>query len=138
MAMRTNIVFFALILFVVTACGDGLGASPEGSWQLQSGTLDGAAIPVVSTHPITLTIDGDEISGVAACNQYQGRIDVAGGSFAVGDLAVTEMACLPPEVMDSEAAFVAALDDAATVETTNGRLVLTGPRSELVFVPGEG
>ncbi len=136
-SMRTKIALFALIGLVAAACGSGSGTA-NGSWQLQSGTLDGRPIPLVATHPVTMTIDGNEISGVAACNQYQGRVDVSADRFSLADVAVTEMACEPPEVMDAEAAFLSALGDATTIELGTDRLTLTGPRSELVFVRATG
>ncbi|HIE21301.1 MAG TPA: META domain-containing protein, partial [Acidimicrobiia bacterium] len=97
------------------------------------GTLDGAAVPMVETYPITLTVEGDRVSGTAACNGYGGTLRLSGDRFSVDNLAVTEMACFPPETMESEQAFLEALIDVDTVEVADGRLVLRGETVELVF-----
>ena len=131
--MKTMTILAALFALLVVACGGDSGAVPSGSWQLESGTFGGSPVPVVDTHPVTMTIDGTLVSGTAACNTYQGRVQVSGNSLTVADLAATEMACLPQEVMDSEAAFLAALADVRTFTLDSGRLVLEGPRTELVF-----
>ncbi len=116
---------------VVAACAGG--PTPDGSWILERGSLDGAPIVLLDSHPVTMQIDGSDLAGTAACNEYRGRARIAGSSFSVSEVAVTEMACLPPEVMDSEAEFLEAIADVATIEITDERLVLRGPRTELVF-----
>lgn len=128
------LVLFAL---VAAACGAGSGASgvADGAWQLESGTLDGKPIPMVGTHPITLAIEGDTVSGTAACNGYGGKVRLKGDRFEVREVGVTEMACFPPETMDSEQAFLDALHDVDRFEIVNEQLVLRGERSELVFNP---
>ncbi len=133
-----RIQLLALFALVVAACG---AASPqtgdsqpvEGAWQLQSGTLDGNPIPLVDTYPVTMTIEGAQISGTAACNGYGGEVRISGASFSVASIGVTEMACFPPEVMDTETAFLRALLRVDTVEVEEGRLTLRGGNTELVF-----
>ncbi len=109
-------VFVALIGVVVAACSvsgnDGSGPSlfgsdVYGSWELTSGTVDSQPIPIVDSHPITLIIGDDAVGGTAGCNHY-----FLAGSLPVRDafsFGVTEMACSPAEVMESEAAYLAAL-----------------------------
>jgi heat shock protein HslJ len=135
-----RIIMLALFALVAAACGAGSGQigsdqtpSVEGAWQLESGTLDGAPVPMVDTHPITLTVEGDRVSGTAACNGYGGELQISGDRFSIANLAATEMACFPPETMDSEQAFLEALIDVDSAEVTSGRLILRGSRSELVF-----
>ena len=130
-SITTLVAVFALLF---AACGSGPGVAVDGTWELESGTSAGEPIPIVSDHPITMTLDGSKISGVAACNQYQGRVDVSGERFELAELAVTEMACSPEEVMAAEAAYLAALGEVTTVAAVEGeRLVLRGPDVELVF-----
>lgn len=84
------------------------GSEVYGSWELLWGFVDDQPIPMVDSHPITLTIGEDAVGGTAACNQY-----FFAGSLPVGDgfgIGVTEMACSPAEVMESEAAHLAALE----------------------------
>lgn len=126
----------ALLALIVTACG--VAGTPEdfdGAWELASGTHQGAAIPILQSHPITMSIGGDAIGGTAACNSYGGNVMIgAGGSFSIGDgVAITEMACMPIEVMEAEQAFVAALVDADRITRTGDTIRLTGPDTDLTF-----
>ncbi len=123
----------ALLALGLVAASCGGGPTPDGTWILERGSLDGAPIVLVDSYPVTMQIDGSDLTGTAACNEYRGRARVAGSSFSASDVAVTEMACLPPEVMDSEAGFLEAIADATAIEVADDRLVLRGPRSELIF-----
>ncbi len=128
----------ALVLIsalALTAClGDDFGASIEGDWTLQSGTWDGQPIPTVEGNPITVEFESDEIGGTAACNTYGGRWQVNNGTFQILELAWTEIGCSPPEVMESEAAYLRALVNVESVEVLGGELVMTGSRTEMTFV----
>jgi heat shock protein HslJ len=74
---------------------------------------------------ITLVVDGDRVSGASGCNRYHGTIGQGetGTSLTVGPLAATRMAC-PPEVMDLEQRFTAALQGAQSWGFRLGDLVL--------------
>lgn len=126
----------AVAALALTAClGSDFAASIEGSWTLESGTWDGQPIPLVESHPITAEFEGDEIGGTAACNTYGGRWQTNEGFFQITELAWTEMACMPPDVMESEAAYLTALANVETAEVVDGNLVLTGSRTEMTLVP---
>jgi heat shock protein HslJ len=84
---------------------------------------------------ITLSVDGDEVSGHAGCNSYHGSFSLGrDGSVEIGDLALTRMAC-DDATMAAEDGFVAALGEVDKVEVDvdeEGRddrdtMVLTGP-----------
>lgn len=84
-----------------------LGPDVYGSWELISGSVDGQPISIVDSHPITLSIGLDAVGGTAACNNYfyAGSLPVREGS----GFGITDMACSPQEVMESEAAYLTAL-----------------------------
>jgi heat shock protein HslJ len=103
----------------------------EGAWELTQGTYDGEPIVLPEGSRITLTIEGDELGGTSACNQYGGTYELDGWSITIGALSMTEMACDEP-IMAAEAAFLAALADVDTVEPSRS-LWLTGPSSDLQF-----
>lgn len=105
------------------------GLTSFGDWQLVSGSADGESIPTVASHPITLSVGEDSIGGTAACNNYfhDGLSDDGPPVFGV-----TEMACSPAEVMNSERAYLAALARVTEAALEDG-LVLTGDGVELVF-----
>lgn len=112
--------------------------SIDGSWVLVDGTAAGETVPILEDHPITLDIDGDHISGTAACNTYGGDVTIDNGSFETGAVFQTEMACMPEEVMQSESIYLTALPLVDTAAVENDRLILSGPDTELVFAAGEG
>lgn len=136
--MRRIIPTVVLLLVVVACSGPDFTPDVEGSWLLESGTLDGEEIPLLASHPVTMILGAGQISGTAACNGYGGEYLVSGSAFEIPEgLAVTEMACSPPEVMEIERQFLDALLAADSFAIEEGRLVLRGARSELVFVPLE-
>lgn len=135
----------ALAALVCASCGasaDAPAAAPsgspprgdhEGEWKLESGRGPEGPIRVVSGYPITLEIQGDEISGRSGCNSYGGRVTIEGSSFSADGIAGTEMGCTEPGVAESEAAFVAALPASEELEVRGDDLVLTGPDTKLTF-----
>jgi heat shock protein HslJ len=124
-----------LILAVCVGClGSDFADSLEGSWQLVSGSVDSQQIPVDPDHPITLTIEGERVNGVAACNSYSGTFDLSGSAITVSDLAMTEMACFPEELMQAEAMYAEAMTRVDSV-ALDQQLTLTGDGVELVFDP---
>lgn len=123
----------ALTLLFGACLGSDFADSLDGSWQLTSGIVDGNPIAILDSHPITLVLDGDEVGGVASCNSYGGVFALSGSTITFGDLAMTEMACLPAETMEAEALYARALAAATTVTIDDG-LTLEGPGVELVFV----
>jgi heat shock protein HslJ len=133
----------ALVLVVALAGCGSAGVSPpsasaqpfdaQGAWQLRVGTADGEAIPIVEGHPITLTIEGSEIGGTAACNHYGGRLQVSGGRMSIQGLGMTAMACVDAGVMEAEAAYTAALGRVESISGEGGELLLGGEGVELRF-----
>lgn len=106
--------------------------SLEGDWHLVSGAVDGAPFPIVNGSPITMIVQGTEIRGQAACNQYGGTLSVVDGGPRLSMTSMTEMACEEP-IMASEAAFGAALPRVTAAARDGERLKLTGQGVELVF-----
>lgn len=104
----------------------------SGDWQMTSGTMDGGQIPVPEDAQITLTVEGAQIGGRAACNHYGGEIVVQDGRLRFSVTSMTAMACAEP-VMAAEAAFNAALPRVVAAARDGDRMTLTGPDVELVF-----
>ena len=122
---------FTLLL---AACGTTTtGRSIQGSWQLESGSFDGAPITIVDSHPITITFDNEVLSGTAACNGYGGAYRHEGDDLQITEFFITEMACAPEYVMRSEAEFTTALFNVETVSVEGDSLQLSGSRTELTF-----
>jgi heat shock protein HslJ len=126
MVPRALIAVSAVPLLLLTACGGGATPGtacpdPTGDWTLVEGTGPEGAIPILPDSPITLTVDGTQWGGVAACNSYSGTFEV-------------EMACRD-DVMAAERAYLSVLTSIETVEDTDTCLTLRGSDSELVFGP---
>ena len=125
----------ALIL-ILSACSVVSGGAPaalNGEWRLTAGTNQGQPIPIVAGSKVTLTIDGTQVGGTAACNSFGGKVEIRGSSITLSELFQTEMACLDDRLMASEAAYMAALSLVTTAAGTGDTLVLTGPQVELRF-----
>lgn len=140
--MHRTLVATALGVAVLLAGCGSLGApspdasdeafDPQGSWQLTSSSVDGGEVPLVEDHPVTVTIEGSEIGGTAACNHYGGRLSVSAGRLQIQELAMTAMGCEEP-LMAAESAYVAALQAVETIGGDGEQLVLSGPGVELRF-----
>ena len=130
--MRRSISIGALALLLTACLGSDFADSVEGSWQLVSGTVEGTEVPILEANPITLVLDGDQASGIAACNSYSGPFTLDGSSIEIGNIAITEMACLDEGAMEAESLYMAGLISVDTVAMDDG-LTLTGPGVELVF-----
>jgi len=105
----------------------------NGEWTLNAGSNAGKPIPIVPAARITLRIDGGQVGGTAACNQYGGKLQLGGSTFTITDLFQTEMACLDDAVMASEAAYMGALAKVTSAARNGNALVLSGPQIELRF-----
>ena len=101
-------------------------------------TVAGQPVP----HDIAVTLEflaADQIAGRSGCNRYTGPIRVVDGKLEVGPLALTRMACPPPQMV-LETAFVAALSSARRLRRDNSALVLEpwadgAPTRLLPFTP---
>lgn len=142
-SVRTVMLLAPLLVFGAVACGDdhpasgpeddgtlpGVDETPEGAWRLTDGPVE-----LIDGHDVTMTIEGDQIGGRAACNQYGGTVDWgADGSFAVGELAQTEMYCEPAGVMELEQAFLGSIGSVDTFAVEDGELVLRGAGDTWTF-----
>jgi len=135
--MRRSLVSLAIMALVLTACADAGGSTngdPTGTeWELQSGTLDGEAVPIIDTHPITLAFTEDTAGGIAACNSYGGEYQISGDEITIAAVFQTEMACTPDETMESEQIYLSALVRVETFAISDGMLTLSGEGVELIF-----
>ncbi len=98
----------------------------DGGWSVDDLTVNGERIELDAAWPVTLTIEGEAISGIAACNRFIGSIDASsaagGGSFVVSDLSWTEMGC-DQSAMEIEQSFLTALQVVDSYEAADGLYV---------------
>jgi len=130
----------ALIFVLTAACGaTGSASEPpasqgpvEGSWVLAAGTLDGAEMPILDDHRMTLVIEGTQVGGSAACNSYGGRVVADAGGLRIEQLSQTDMACEEP-AMAAEAAYLTALTRVRLLVREGQQLLGRGDGVELRF-----
>ena len=125
------------LALVVAACAEP-GAGPtddltESTWELESGTLDDLPIPIIDSHPITLTFSENGVGGTAACNGYAGSYQISGAEISFSEISLTEMACVPDETMEAERMYLDAMVRIESFDSDDDLLTLTGDGTELVF-----
>lgn len=130
--MRRIALLATAALFSAACLGSDFADSVDGTWQLESGTVDGEPIAPIASHPITITFEGDQVGGTASCNQYGGSFDLDGSSISLGELAMTEMACSPEETMTAESLYATGLTRADTI-SIDSDLTLSGDGVEMRF-----
>ena len=133
---------FAAIVVLVAACGGASVPSvpsvppaalePGGEWLLTAGTVDGQQLTLVADAPVTFVVEGSNVSGRSACNQYFGQFALVDGHVSLSGLGGTEMACEEP-IMTLEGAYLAGLAKVDAARMDGDALVLTGPGTELRF-----
>ena len=132
------LVFASLALaLVLPACGGSPATAGDpqlqGDWVLVTGEGPDGPVLAPPSHPITLSIDDDRWSGTAACNRYEGRVELRGEQLTIHGLSATEMACPEDGVMAAEAAYLAAFAAVTSATTDGSELVLRGPDVGLRF-----
>ena len=134
-------VWIAVVL-IVAGCGSPTASvtpsatdavDPGGAWRLASATVDGRALELLDDHPITAVVDASSIGGRSACNEYGGRIEIAGDGIRIGETFHTDMGCGPEAVMALERAYLVALGRVRAIEVLDGQLALRGEGVDLRF-----
>ena len=100
---------------------------PGTSWQVVNyNNGKQAVVSLVADTQITLDFGADgTVSGTSGCNTYTGGYESGDGTLTVGQLANTTMFCdAPSGVMDQEAQYLAALQNAATYDISNNMLTI--------------
>ncbi len=97
---------------------------------------EGELTPVLEGTTLTLTYDGERISGSAGCNNYFGPASID-DTVQIGPLATTMMFCSEPEgVMEQEQRFLDALQGADSMDVVGEHLELgQNGRIAVVMVP---
>lgn len=73
--------------------------------------IDGVTVQKGAGLSLTVSFEG-KVEGTTGCNRFTGTADLDAGWMQLRPLAVTEMACVEPERMEREAAWLTALGEA--------------------------
>ena len=129
-------VLFAVAAMVMFAacCGEGNLPMENTKWNLTE--LQGAANDVFAdADTFWFSLDGESIVGVGACNRFFGGYKMTqSGSFEVGAMGMTRMAC--PD-MELEDAFVRIIDEADSYEIKGNVMILKKGAEILAQFSGE-
>jgi len=115
---------------LITAACATIGANSAAPASELTGTrwvalsIDGQPIASAQRPEIAFEVE-DRVSGSTGCNRFFGMYEAEAGRIDVRALGQTERAC-EGDVMRQEAAFIAALRNAARYEHAAGQLTLIG------------
>src|SRR5512138_1829837 len=128
--------FSILILVLVIILAAGCTPAPETpagltgvEWKLAE--LNGKA-PLSGSH-VTLKLENGKAGGSAGCNTYGGSYTMRGAAIAFKEVFSTMMACADSAMMDQETAYLQALNQAASVQVSGGRLEIKNQAGETVL-----
>jgi heat shock protein HslJ len=125
-------IFMVFITLVLTACAG------TNSQQIK---LDGTVWilthiqgnPVLNGTMPTLKLEAGQASGNGSCNSFGGEYTLVGAKLTFGALMSTMMACDPPEIMQQEQAYLAALGSAVKFNIQAGKLNILDKDSNIVL-----
>ncbi len=109
--------------------------SPGGGWQLVAGLTPDGPIDLPGAGAITLSIGKGQAGGTSTCNTYGTRVRVNGDRIRFRRVETTLIGC-DDALVKPETAYYMALLRVREWQMESGRLILTGPGTELVFRPG--
>lgn len=94
----------------------------------------GETVAVLDGREVTAEFGADgRVGGNAGCNSYFAGYTVDGDALTISQAGSTMMACDPPEVMQQEADFLAALQSAATFSIDGEQLLIANAGGETVL-----
>jgi heat shock protein HslJ len=100
-------------------------------------TENGAPRQLVDGTRIRIRFDRGRLNADAGCNQLSGEYTVDGRALVVGQLAMTEMACLPAERADQDRWLAELLGSRPTIDVSGDTLVLSGRSSQVTLLDRE-
>jgi len=136
MISRRGAATVALALTLV-GCGGSADQLTGTTWVLEPWSIARLGIEVPAGTIVDVRFDGAELGGTAACNHYGGGYEAGRGSLDLGDLAVTQMACVDASLMTLESVYLEAFSKVESwkVQDVDGftKLTLTGSGVELRY-----
>jgi len=130
--LLTVLAYSAVSCGVIGGSKDDLAGT---KWKIE--TMGGTPPPV--TLIITAEFNDGRVSGSSGCNSYGATYSIDKGKLEIGEIAVTEMACLEDGVMQSEGSFLELLGMVRSYSLSESRLDLMdeGGNAVLSFVSAQ-
>jgi heat shock protein HslJ len=123
--MQLFIISCTISVMVVGCIGQQSEGLEDIIWKLDSYyTPSGVMRDVLADSEITATFEDDQIQGNAGCNHYFGEYELHDTTLTVGTLAMTEMYCATPGIMEQESAYLTLLESVASYRVQGTTLTL--------------
>jgi heat shock protein HslJ len=90
-------------------------------------------VRLIDSAPITLTVVGFDLSGIAACNDYDFTADFGDGSVDIVTGSVTSMGCLADGVTELEQLYLSSIGPSASYVVDDTTLTWQSPTATWVF-----
>lgn len=134
--MKRNVLILSIVMLSsIAGCMDQEASGLEGTWNLDSYVnTGGVLVNILPNAKITLTFEDGKVGGSASCNSYGGTCTLNGSSITIGPLAVTEMYCTDPGVMEQEADYLASLNSVTRYRIEGTTLVLVNADGKDVLI----
>jgi heat shock protein HslJ len=131
--MKNLKIILLLTILLLSACGSGSKETPNldgTSWTMVE--INGKkALP---TTEVWISFDGDIVGGKGGCNHYGGEVKMnSNGNIEFGMLAMTEMACMPEDIMQQETEFFQTLNEVRTYHVSSGILFMLNVDRDEIF-----
>ncbi len=100
-------------------------ALPGTAWRLlfHNNGQEAMVSTIIGTEITALFSEDGQISGSSGCNDYTGSYETEDDAITIGPLALTRKLCSDPEgIMEQEAQYIAALQNAATFKIDGDQL----------------
>ncbi len=99
----------------------------ETQWQLLSFNSGNGMLSNLYTGDITAVFDNQgRLSGFSGCNRYYSSYTLKGGKLQLSPIITTRKHCLPEELMNTEAGYLAALGKVESYQIRERQLTLYG------------
>lgn len=130
-----TVVFLPMVLAACQSAPPAAPANPLNGTAWVAWDIDGRG-PGAKTYA-TLVFNADRVVGSSGCNRFSGTLKIGAKAWQASDIAVTRMLC-GPELMEEEASFLQALQEARFHNVDGGLLTLIdefgAPRLRLVHL----
>jgi heat shock protein HslJ len=125
---------------LASSCGGDEPSGPEAlegrSWILTQFVAEDGGTEIVDVG-VSAEFDGETISGVSGCNQYNASYEASGDEISFGPIGGTQMAC-PQVEMDVEARYLQLLESVATFEVEGRAMSMADGEGTPVLQFSEG
>jgi heat shock protein HslJ len=126
------------ILFVAGCTGNAPGPSGLNlngtGWTLTDYVSGGRSVKILDGTTVTMVFSGEgRITGSAGCNHYFASYETKGTTITIGQAGSTMMYCMGEGVMEQESAYLALLNQAASVSSVNDRLTLADAQGRTIL-----